>query len=141
MTKYLLHGGATRTLSKSNHDFFVEIVKNLKTGGSLLICLHAKERQNWTERFEELKKRFIEETDRGDLNYILGSDAIKMLTTQITNAQTIYIHGGETPWLMATLKQISNLKSLFKNKVIAGSSAGAYVLSKYYYSNDYNNFN
>ena len=37
------------------------------------------------------------------------------------------------------MKKVKNLKHLFKGKTIAGSSAGVYTLSKYYYSNDLKN--
>ena len=39
-------------------------------------------------------------------------------------------------YLTKEMKKVANLKQLFKDKIIAGSSAGVYTLSKYYYSND-----
>jgi len=43
MTKYILHGGATRVKSQSNRDFFIEILKDLDEPINLLISVHAKE--------------------------------------------------------------------------------------------------
>ncbi|MEO6508631.1 MAG: hypothetical protein ABIO02_01640, partial [Patescibacteria group bacterium] len=37
--------------------------------------------------------------------------------------------------LYNTLSKIPDFKELIENKVVVGSSAGAYVLSKYFYSN------
>lgn len=39
--------------------------------------------------------------------------------------------GGNTPALLKVLKDYSNLESLFSQKTVAGSSAGAYMLAKY----------
>lgn len=71
----------------------------------------------------------------------MASADAEILTKQIKEATAIYLHGGDTPKLFAALKQIQNLKELFQNKTIAGSSAGVYVLSKYYYTEYYDTYN
>ena len=141
MTKYILHGGATRVKSQSNSDFFIELTKDLDERKTILICLHSKIRERWDEVFESLKVRIIEESGKNDLNIIMGSDDTEALTTQLKDASLIYLHGGDTPKLQKALAQIPNLKELFQNKIIAGSSAGVYVLSKYYYTEDYDTCN
>ncbi len=44
------------------------------------------------------------------------------------------MHGGTTLKLLDALKKFPNLKELFKGKIIAGESAGAYVLSAFFFS-------
>lgn len=44
------------------------------------------------------------------------------------------MHGGETLRLLETLKKYSNLEKLIDGKIVSGESAGAYVLSTYFYS-------
>ncbi|MFH1826990.1 MAG: Type 1 glutamine amidotransferase-like domain-containing protein [bacterium] len=60
----------------------------------------------------------------------------KKLKKQIRSSELIYILGGENKSLKNVLKKVKDLKELFKGKVIVGSSAGAYVLSTYYYSDE-----
>ena len=139
MTKYILHGGATRVKSQSNRDFFIEILKDLEEPINLLISCHSKELDRWEEVFEGLKKRFTEESPNKNVAFVLASADAKTLTQQIKEATAIYLHGGDTPKLFEALKQVPNLKELFQNKTIAASSAGVYVLSKYYYTQDYEN--
>ena len=139
MTKYILHGGATRVKSQSNRDFFIEILKDLSEPINLLISVHAKKPEEWEEIFEVLKEIFIEISNNKNITFVLASADTKILTQQIKEATAIYLHGGNTPKLFEALKQVPNLKELFQNKTIAASSAGVYVLSKYYYTQDYEN--
>ena len=54
---------------------------------------------------------------------------------EIKSADVIYIRGGDTQKLKDTLDGYPGFKELIKGKTVAGSSAGAYVLSTYYYTN------
>ncbi|MFN3692880.1 MAG: Type 1 glutamine amidotransferase-like domain-containing protein [Candidatus Paceibacteria bacterium] len=51
--------------------------------------------------------------------------------TDCSNADAIYFHGGNTPTLLAALKDYGDIERLFTGKTVAGSSAGAYMLSAY----------
>jgi len=59
-----------------------------------------------------------------------------VLSEQLKNADVIYLRGGSTPALKAVLGEIRDLVDLVKGKIVVGSSAGAYVLSKYYYTHE-----
>ena len=48
----------------------------------------------------------------------------------------MFVGGGNTPRLVRKMTTFGNLKELFEGKVIAGSSAGAYFLTKHYFEND-----
>lgn len=82
--------------------------------------------------FEQDKSRIIENADNKKLNIVTATEDDFM--NQIEKADSIYIRGGETDKLINTLKQYPDFKEVIKNKIISGSSAGAYVLSTYYAS-------
>jgi len=48
----------------------------------------------------------------------------------------MYVAGGSTFVLLKAMKKVRNFKNLIKEKVIAGTSAGAYFACKYFYEND-----
>jgi len=139
MTKYLLHGGATRNESADNTNFFKEIVKELPSNITILGVYFACPEDTWAERFEFFKERLIRESGRADIRFVLAESDLTVFVNQIKEADVVYLHGGETPLLKEKLSKVNNLAELFKGKVVVGSSAGVYVLSKYYYSNDYDN--
>jgi peptidase E len=56
------------------------------------------------------------------------------LLNQIKIADIIFINGGMKGHLMETLKGLGNFPELIIGKVVVGISAGANILTKYYYS-------
>lgn len=64
---------------------------------------------------------------------MLSNDKIGAFVEQIKQADVIYLKGGNTNWLHDRLAEIPDLINLLSGKIVAGSSAGALVLSKYYY--------
>jgi len=132
MTKYILHGGNTHTKSKDNNRFFQEIVKDCPDVCNLLIVYFSREENEWPELLKEDKENFISANPAKKINFVLASKDKQTFIKQVKQADAIYMRGGETVMLVNTLKGIKNLKDLFSGKVVAGSSAGAYVLSRYY---------
>ena len=53
---------------------------------------------------------------------------------QIETARAIFFSGGKMKKLMKILNDCSNFKDIIKGKILAGSSAGAYIFSTYYHS-------
>ncbi|KKQ79035.1 MAG: hypothetical protein UT02_C0049G0005 [Parcubacteria group bacterium GW2011_GWC2_38_7] len=138
MSKFILHGGATRIDSASNSNFFQEIAKDLPLNAIILGVYFACLEDTWDERFNFFKERLIKESGRKDLQFILAKKDLSEFVDQTKKTDVIYLHGGETPLLKEALSKVDNFAELLRDKVVAGSSAGVYVLSKYYYSNDYN---
>jgi len=135
MTKFILHGGGTRKDSAKNKNFFQQISTASK-GGDLLIVCFAQPKKEWKKHFEHEKKKFSH--IRSDLNFILADNSPKKFCQQIKKANAIYIKGGDDGLLQKKIKPIENFEELIQGKTIAGSSAGANFLSKYYYSTDNN---
>jgi hypothetical protein len=128
MTTYILHGGYTRIDNDLNNSFFREILKNVPVGGKILIVLFAVNNPD-TNRdglFNSLSQKFTEQADGKNVSFTLANETD--FEKQLYESDAVYIHGGNTPTLLAILKNYLNLKDKFENKTVAGSSAGAYAL-------------
>ena len=135
MIIYLFHGGITSTPVEENRKFFTSLTQNIQANGTLLFIYFAKEREKWDELLSTDKD--IIAKYRNDINIDVASLQKDTLISQIKNAQAIHIRGGDDLLLQERLLSIKdNLKELFDNKVVGGSSAGANLFSTYYYSTD-----
>jgi len=135
MTKFILHGGRTSRPSVHNTNFFKEMVKSSPEPVKILTVYFAVIKEKWKESFEDDKKKFFLFNPDTEMEFVLASDDIDILIGQIKSANIIYIRGGTELLIYEIFRKINNLAELFDSKVIGGSSAGAYVLSKYFYSN------
>ncbi len=127
MTKFVLHGGATRKEDPSNKDFFNEMLKGFDNPRILLVYF-AKTEDTWDELEKEDKVNF------GD-NGRISRATKEGFSEQVGEADVIYMRGGDTFLLLEELKKV-NFKELIKGKVVGGSSAGTYVLVKNFYNHD-----
>lgn len=136
MTKYILHGGETKVDNESNKKFFFECTNLPQTPVKILCIYFAKTSGSLEEAFELAKKKFTEAAAPGkELTLVLADENIDTLRKQIQDADVVYIHGGDTDVLKEKLRPLTDFAELIEGKTVAGSSAGAYVLSQYYYSN------
>jgi len=137
MVKYVLHGGATSKPSIHNENFFKEMVKSLTEPIKILTVYFAIKKEKWNELFKDDKRKFSLFNPNAEMKFTIANDDIEIFSSQIQANNLIYIRGGrEMVFIQKQFNKVRNLQELFRNKVIGGSSAGAYVLSKYYYSND-----
>lgn len=128
-TKFILHGGMTRRQNDSNAAFFREFLKSIPDGGNILLVFFAAEDEETEEYFKNFVTKFEEYAEGREFKFTVASKA--EFEEQVKNADGVYLHGGHTPRLLETLKQYPNLKRLLAGKVVAGSSAGAYVFATY----------
>ncbi|MEX0918144.1 MAG: Type 1 glutamine amidotransferase-like domain-containing protein [Candidatus Paceibacterota bacterium] len=135
-TKYILHGGYTRYDNELNRSFFQELTKDVPNGGTVLIVLFATEEEKMEEYFGNFREKFDEHAGGKNIHYVQATK--KDFLKQIKSADAIYIQGGDTEKLKRTLNEYSEFAYLIQGKTVAGSSAGAYVLSTYYYTNSQN---
>ena len=135
MTKYILHGGATSQESLHNKNFSIEMLKGLPEPIKILVVYFAISKDKWNELMEDDNRKFSKFNPGKKFELTLATDDIKLFKKQISDSDVIYIRGGRELVIHQLFKQIDNLEDLFKGKVIGGSSAGAYTLSKYFYSN------
>lgn len=132
MTKFILHGGFTSAGNELNKSFYREMTKDLSEDATILLVYFAKDHELWPKLFEEDKERIIENSDLKHLKIISATE--KEFAEQVRSADAIYIRGGDTERLIDTLRKYPTFIEDIQRKVIAGSSAGAYVCSTFYYS-------
>lgn len=134
MTKYVLHGGDTRFVNPDNNGFFAAMTLGLEGKVRILLNYFARDESEIDQCLQEDKERFMQNSENKDLEFIVAD--VNNLATQLENANVMYIRGGNTAQLVKKMKKVNDIEKLFNNKVIGGSSAGVYVLCKYYWEND-----
>ena len=132
MTTFILHGGYTGERNELNRGFFQEMVERCPEGGTILAVYFAREDEVCDQLFSEDLVRIGEAAQGKRLDTVPANK--QEFVSQLESADVVYIRGGNTERLQKTLKKYAAFASLVKGKTVAGSSAGAYVLSAYYYS-------
>lgn len=132
LAKFILHGGFASHVNEQNDSFFREMLKNTPDKLKVLLVCFAKE----IDKVPVSKEKDIAQFERNkeDKNIFFQVADEKAFVEQVKNADIIYFHGGNTLKLLEILKKFPELKELFVGKVVAGESAGAYVLSSVFYS-------
>ena len=136
MTKFLLHGGYTRDANEANEAFYRELVKDLKDGDTILLVYFAADASEYEILREAHKKQVLAQSEGRSFNFEIASK--EKFMEQVEGASVLYIGGGSTNRLFSILEQFPNLKASLVDKTVAGSSAGAYVLSAFNYDKSAN---
>ncbi|MFA5127493.1 MAG: Type 1 glutamine amidotransferase-like domain-containing protein [Patescibacteria group bacterium] len=139
MTKYILHGGETSRPTSDNKQFFIGITSDLNNKATILCVYFARTKEKWPAMLEQDKINFSSASRQKNLNVTMADDELNNFAEQIKQADVIYLRGGDTDTLKIILNKMKNLDELWRGKIVAASSAGVYVLSKYYYSNSKDN--
>ncbi len=131
-TKFILHGGYADRLNEHNDNFFKEILKDVPEEISVLLVYFAKDKEGHGERVKKNKSLFNKNSGNKKLSFEVASE--NTFLEQVSKADVIYLHGGKTIKLLNALKKFPEFQEKIKGKIIAGESAGAYVLSSCFYS-------
>ncbi len=132
MTTYVLHGGETKVDCSNNRDFFKSMLECAQ-GNKILLVYFAREESDWKDLFENDKENFTSVCDT-ELSFSIAENNSTTFIQQIKEHDLIYVRGGRTQdVLLSSIKKISDIQNIWKGKVIGGSSAGANMLSTYYY--------
>lgn len=135
MAKFILHGGNLGNDSLDNMNFYSRIVKDLPDKAIILGIYFAREENEIIDLFPQDEKRLKQATKENNIQYIKANKDKTKLIEQIKMAHAIFLSGGNELWLIENLKDI-DFDKLTKNKIVAGSSAGCNIFSRYYYTND-----
>ena len=138
MIKFILHGGHARAENDENESFFREFSSSFKDNTKVLLNFFAGKEDGNPEQIERYKRKINNTCKSIKLKFIVANQ--DSFLKQLKESHAMYVGGGSTPLLVNKLSKYKNLDKLFEGKIIAGSSAGAYFLTKYYYENDDNNF-
>lgn len=135
MTRYILVGGYPRKAPDGGKAFAEELVKGFDDPIRILECLFARPRENWEEAFAQDKTFFISHLSDKKLEFQLADP--ERFKEQVIWAHAIYIRGGASEAAFLQLqKKSGGWEKELKGKTLAGSSAGADIISTYYYGLD-----
>lgn len=134
VTKYILHGGQAKAKNKDNGEFFQEFSSGLKDGANVLLNFFSRDESEAIEQSKRYGEKIKTGSKNKNFNFVVASE--KDFLKQLKNSDAMFVGGGSTPKLMDKMSKYKNLEKLFKGKVIAGSSAGAYFLVKSFFEND-----
>ncbi|MBI3888826.1 Type 1 glutamine amidotransferase-like domain-containing protein [Candidatus Nomurabacteria bacterium] len=131
MIKYILAGGYPHKAKDGGKAFFMSLIENKPGPVKLLECLFSRPRENWEKSF--LQDKNYMETNITETKIDMKCATEENFIEELKWADAIYFRGGETKLLLERLLKHKGWEKLLEGKNIAGSSAGAYMLSKYYY--------
>lgn len=133
MSKYILHGGFTSEDNEQNTKFFTECFSDTPQNGNVLIVMFASENDGDEGYYNNLCDRLRKYSNKQITFEKANRDEF---ISQVKKASTIFFQGGDTNRLISALKKYENLRELFLDKTIIGSSAGAYALGRFGTSHD-----
>jgi hypothetical protein len=135
MTKYVLNSGGLKNQPKRTEKFLAEIVKGFGKNPKILVCLFAQPREDWEIKFQQYHDGFFKMMPDGvDAKFTLAMP--DDFENQISDTDVVYIHGGDNELLFYRMRKF-NLAELWSDKVVATSSAGSDLLSKYFWPCDW----
>ena len=133
-TKFVLVGGFVWKGTNDGKDFCDEIVKDFDEPIKVVCAQFAQPKERWDKMFGD-DKEFISKNLSGKKHEIEIADPDKFID-QIKSSHIIYLKGGDPEKLTQLLQQTGNWTDQLKGKTLAGTSAGADIIAKYYYSLD-----
>ena len=133
MTKYILHGGEISRPSVHNQNYFREMVMGLAEPIKILLVYFAREKNRWREFMDYDTEKFKGAANGKKVECVLANNNLAKLLSQVKQSDIIYIIGGRDKALQKGFDGLGDLGKLFHGKVVAGSSAGANMLGRYYY--------
>ncbi len=115
--------------------FFGEVFKETGDDPKILFCFFAQKREDWEEKFEKYKKGFIENIDE-KIRPTFELAFPNKFVDQLKNCDVLFIQGGDDHLLQYWLKQF-DVPNIWKDKVVATSSAGSNALVKHFWTCDW----
>lgn len=134
MTKFVLHGGFGKKVDKSQEDdnFFIEILKDVPRNANVLLVYFAESEEIIDLRIKQDTESLAK--NKGEKNLDTRVAREDTFLEDCAWADAIYFHGGRTVKLLEVLNKFKNLKEVFRDKTIAGDSAGVNALGYFFYS-------
>jgi peptidase E len=131
MTKFILVGGYPRGAADGGKAFCESLAKGFFKPAKILECLFSRPINDWEGSFQqdvEFFSKFL-----GQENVHLKMATLENFEKELEWADAVYFRGGETDLLIERLSKYPEWRNKLDGKTVAGSSAGAYMLSKYYF--------
>jgi len=132
-TKFILHGGFQKgKTDEDNRDFYTEILKGVSERATVLLVPFAKDFERRPASISKVRAEFEHVKSTRKLAFEIANE--KDFIEQIRLADVVYFHGGISEKLLETLSGYPELEKAVQGKVVAGESAGANVLGRFFYS-------
>lgn len=137
-TKFILHGGSGTEFVKQKKQFENLFLGINDEAINVLVFPFCMYKENWERGYTKYLEKFGFLNDIYTCHFEIAKLDNKILTSQIEKSHIILINGGGEDTFFNNLTEINFKfnKSKLKDKIVFGTSAGANILSKYYYSND-----
>jgi cyanophycinase-like exopeptidase len=138
-SRIILHGGNSNKKSAKNDTFFREIVTGVGKNTIQILCVYfARPEGRWENSYAEDQAIFRAlAIEMGlDIETKQATYNMEELLQAIADADVVFINGGYKGHLKETLLAIGvdNFRQMIQSKTLVGISAGANLLSHYYYS-------
>jgi len=129
MIKYILVGGYVHKAPDEGKAFCEELIKGInRKPVKILDCMFARKKEDWQESIHKdnvFLSKFIKDFELE----LANPDNFK---EQVKDSDVIYLRGGYTSPLMEALSKDKSWIKELDGKVLAGTSAGADAITKYY---------
>jgi len=134
MSKYILAGGFVHKSPDGGKSFCEAVVGGFSGSVKILDCLFAKPQDKWEVLFAGDIAFFEKHIPGMQLDFCLADP--KRFTEQVAWANAITIRAGSDESLADILGGNTEWEKELSGKTVAGSSAGANIISAYYYHLD-----
>jgi len=132
MTKFILHGGFPKEVKKFDNALFEALQNDVPDKGIVLLVYFAKPAEFYLELYNEHLPYLKIASHGRELNYLLADE--QKFMEQIKQADSLYLAGGDSLLLLEKIKHYPEFADSIRGKTVLGSSAGANILGKYFYS-------
>ena len=123
---------------EGNNLFYRSVVSDLHEPVKLLLVYYSRENQEVPKLFAQDKENFSLKSVGKKVQLSIADFDPTVFREQIKDADALYVRGGNTFKLIDTVKQVVDFIDLLEGKVYSGSSAGMYLVCRYFYENDFN---
>lgn len=128
-TKFILHGGGVK---KEDPDFYTEILKDTPENAKILLIFFAKDKDRWAIAEERVKNEFNTVKENKNLSFEVAQEST--FIEQMKSVDVVYISGGASKLALDIFKKSPSFGDSCLGKIVSGESAGASILSKFFYS-------
>lgn len=131
MTTFVLIGGYPYKAADGGRKLSETLVGDSSAPWRILMCYFARPQGEWDARFQKDREAIATHLPKKKIDFQKAS--FENFAQQVDWAQTIYFSGGDLEQEFQTFLQHSDWRKYIDRKTVAGSSAGADVLARYYY--------
>ena len=128
--KFILVGGYPHKAEDDGKAFCESLVRDFSEPVKVLVCLFARPKENWEQAFLQDKNFFAVNISSKKVEIKLATQ--ENFIEELKWCDSIYFRGGDID-LVHIMSKFPGWENYLEGKVVAGSSMGAYMLSKYYF--------